>query len=445
MEGKTEINNEICKSEMEKKSGSSKFAGRCFRNIVDKMRKLKVGEFKFRTLSPLDNYIPPEIQEMIVKKIDDEKTLLQCRLVNWQWHQLANTLLEELQLARWTEFEPRHHDMPLCPTVRILDKNWKPGDSYFVGCPKAMLHCTGNPFPSNSLGIHGITLYWNIYGAHDKYHPVLGGRKCFKRRLEGLLIRFGHYLTSFTLFNLEVTVLDLESTLRHMPNLKALTMSYLRPSRTASVITQANRRRGRQNIISPHLTHVKLKYCECNECVNWLIQLVHQQLTSLEVYGCVGPYFRPRKFGKLKRLKVCDLENEEVNKMVLSEDETLSLEYLSIITVIVHIDELYGIVDFINRFPNTLTFLHLDIDESVRTRDPNLSDRLVDFMKIGDLYPALKRLEMSRMRGREWDENTLKGELEARFPNLETVQVQTYRDWAEDLKEVPVYDDCSIV
>ncbi|CAL8112090.1 unnamed protein product [Orchesella dallaii] len=145
-----------------------------------------------------------------------------CYLIDWftpshQWKAIIHDLLEEKCLKR--KFDG-------CPKVNLVEKDTK--KELVILCPSVILERTGNPFPSSSLNVTNIIL--DDLDVHTD-HPYLEQlchphyHKGQKVHLEKFISKFGNHLTSLALHGLITSSDVVVNILRHLTNLKTLTVS----------------------------------------------------------------------------------------------------------------------------------------------------------------------------------------------------------------------------
>ncbi|CAL8145847.1 unnamed protein product [Orchesella dallaii] len=379
--------------------------------VMTKMRKMKLSRVEEKKS---DNPIfPLEIQEMILHRIRDKPTLWRCRLVSSHWKQVSNSILERLRLNSWMEWQPLPNSIPLSPYANL----WKNQEDEFYVYFSHKLGQTGNPFPSNSLTI-----------SKPKYTDRLVPKEWI---FSEYLLRYGGYLTSLILHKFKFSVDDLEKLFCHLPNLKALTFSYLP---TTSEGTEVSRNHEHSTIISlPNLTHVQLVFSS-EELCSYLLQICGNHLKSLEVEanGAIGFFTIPplciNRFSCLKYLKLyyTDKDGVEITKLAkeIRNKIPAPIEFLSIYVMDVGYRgfdrpvDLGCLMNFVSNFRSTLTYFYLD----VRLRHLGKLDslHLVYLLKLGELFPALKKLVIIGLQG--WNEEQVEVEIRSKFPNLDSIE-----------------------
>ncbi|CAL8145844.1 unnamed protein product [Orchesella dallaii] len=374
------------------------------------MRKLKLNREEEK--KPDNPIFPLEIQEMIIHRITDEPTLWRCRLVNSHWKQVSNSILERLRLNSWTEWQPLPNPIPSSPNANL----WKSGDEFYLYFSQ-QLGQPGNPFPSNSLTI-----------SKAKYTDRLIPKEWI---FTEYLLRYGGYLTSLTLHKFKFSVNDLEKFVSHLPNLKALTFSYLL---TPSKGTEVSRNNEHSTIISiPNLTHVQLLFSS-EELGSYLLKICGNHLKSLEVEAngaigfCTLPPLCSNRFSCLKYLKLyyTDKDGMEIRKLAkeIRNKVPAPIEFLSIYVMDLGLRgfeqpvDLEWLMNFVSNFRSTLTYFYLDV--RLRHLGKVQSVHLVDLLKGGEVFAALKKLAIVGMRG--WSEEKLGVEIGSKFPNLDSIE-----------------------
>ncbi|ODM92048.1 hypothetical protein Ocin01_14642 [Orchesella cincta] len=378
------------------------------RSVMAKMKKLNTNSGDDDTDDiPI---FPPEIQEMIIQRVNDEHTIWRCRLVNSHWKAVANSILENHRLSSWSTWSPLPRPVSLSPSLNT----WKSGEEYHLSIPKLRLISASSPFPTNSLTIAraklGEGLFSNGLTMSELIPPV------------------GQFLSSFTLHKLKLTVHELESILLHLPNLKAITFSHIRSPSSATSIHLPKR-----HLVCPQLTHVQLMYC--GEIPgSWLLHLCGHQLISLEIEAngavgyCTVPPLSKARFKNLKYLKLyyTDKDGLELSKLEMGIRNAIpaSLEKLSIYVMDLGLRGFEQVVDleclmnFVNKFSKGLIHLYLDV--RLKHVGNDCSEWLVDLLKCADVYSALKQLTIVGLRN--WKEDKLKENLKKTFPVLESLR-----------------------
>ncbi|CAL8136998.1 unnamed protein product [Orchesella dallaii] len=298
--------------------------------------------------------------DSIERKARNCPVYLRVQLVNRQWNSVASKELERRNLLHWTSWEPLPDswdgiESRFSPVVLVLETPGKLTHSRLSLPPAISTSKTFkiNPFPTNSLTVQKSirsSSWTQLFFSHILQRST---------RWDNFFFQYGHFLTSFNLYGIEVTPWHLKKqVLIHTPNLQALSIV---GSGDIPAATQQNRHLDRI-IISPKLATIRICWDDCQLCLaNWLLGLCAHQLVNLfiateneELLHCA----LRRKFDKLKQLQIHSFQFCRAVCEIWQDESHPELEYLFVGMVI--IDD-KGYMDFIGQFSSTLVHLCLEM------------------------------------------------------------------------------------
>ncbi|ODM97801.1 hypothetical protein Ocin01_08880 [Orchesella cincta] len=311
--------------------------------------------------------LPEEVLEMILGKLprDDKSHYLKCRCVNSTWKRAVDGILERTLVSTWGKWEPAEtlveNTLEPFPFMSIVSAG-AGTDLNFLFCPVGIMNWVGNPFPTSSLTICNKSLWKNYMMRHRENWM----------KIDKFFAEFGSCLTSLVLQDVTVSISKLKLILEKTVNLKALILKKVSFEKT-----------DKQSLSSPVVFSSKLAHFRadqlCNpEAVQWLVNTFGHQLKTLEVRGhTLQPFQLPNNVQNQKRAAAAengdktrpgyqDLKQFKIfspTKSFLQLTHTFPLHCLSIshIRRSQHIN-LKDLIDFIDKFSDSLLFLHLDIN-----------------------------------------------------------------------------------
>ncbi|CAL8112373.1 unnamed protein product [Orchesella dallaii] len=301
--------------------------------------------------------LPPELQEIILGKVDTSKDFFNIRLVHPKWRDFVDSYLEQQCLSVWTTWNPFAdrfssprsllHFIPVMTPVPVwvgtpsndlrLIAEWNHRSLPLVENPKL-----GSPFPGSS--IH-ITAECKYPGA---WHPYLAPNTMTMAK--DLCLNYGHYFTSIILSEFNNGLELLCDILVNLTNLKALTVNnvMLASSSTDDLPTLPP---------LPNLTHLKI-FSLTSGVSQLLLNAYSGQLVSLEtsifIRRCVQP------FNNLKELKLQANIKPNLSFPQLGPNPFPVLQNFSVI----HSSQTFEwkeLIEQVDSLPRTLVNFHLDV------------------------------------------------------------------------------------
>ncbi|CAL8148595.1 unnamed protein product [Orchesella dallaii] len=298
------------------------------------------------------------------------------------------------------------------PELRLITREGKESIINYVKCPPALQSCgaTANPFPSRSVMITGRTR------SKSNFIDYLLSKCPLKSRmgLEKLGVKFGHHLTSLTLHRIRIFDFELDSLIRHMPNLKAVQFS----------LVSINESSSSSSVLSAELERSCKEQDEC--------QIMSLQLVACNPLVALGQF----NLGGLKQLKLF-----EPTMSIVSGGNVGSFSLQDL--VVISLKQKKGIcfddaLKLSKRFAKTLVNLHI----SVRHGEELVLESVLQFVKEGVTFPSLRKLGIPCPQGEdELQLGELINHILPTFPKLETLQLHRFgmkldverREWKNEV------------
>ncbi|ODM90312.1 hypothetical protein Ocin01_16369 [Orchesella cincta] len=376
--------------------------------------------------------LPAEVIEMILPYLHgDRKSMLKCRLVSPYWRGAIDSYLERKCLSNWTKWNPSEKSqtkgLQLFPVLPISNESGVANPRLlFVQSPLGLTKHNGNPFVTRSLTVSNIVRPWTY---RDKYYVS-------SVKLEKLIKNFGFNLTTFVLHDTTVTLCQLDSMLKQLMNLKALTFSSLNLRKSWKDAELSRKKTGTELAqFVPQLTNVRA-VDECpSQVIQWIVDQTGHRLQNLEVDASSLNPFQPKQASLDESItpetipckQLTHLKALFPNPYFLRYTEPFPLQYLSLLSIPIDFEyPLSFILKFIDNFSSTLVHLHLDAD--IMDLDKEEMENLVTAgsaenplpIKLSEIkYPKLRNFDIRIPSRMNTGFEVVKRHILPKFPMLE--------------------------